>query len=59
MRSLILLPILSGSALVLLAGSNREETPVSPNEKTAAPARLPGEDPKAPPNRAVPTGVKK
>jgi hypothetical protein len=58
MRALVLLPILSGSALVLLTGCH-DDTPVSPNEKTAAPARVPGEDPKAPPNRAVPSGVTK
>lgn len=32
--------------LSLLLGCHGEEAPVSPNAKTAAPARLPGEDPK-------------
>jgi hypothetical protein len=45
------------SALVfiatLLAGCSGNDAPVSPNAKTAAPARLPGEDPHAPPARVL------
>ena len=44
-------------ALPLLPGCG-EEKPVSPNEKTAAPARLPGEDPHAHPGPANPKGSK-
>jgi len=57
-RSLLLLATLGCSALSLLTGCHREEVPVSPNEKTAAPARLPGEDPHAH-SAPVPSGVKK
>ena len=51
--------ILLWSALPpLLMGCRHDDTPVSPNEKTAAPARLPGEDPHAHPGPAMPN-VKK
>lgn len=46
-RALFLLPIVAGGLLPLLAGCHKEERAVSPNESTAAPARLPGEDPHA------------
>ena len=43
--------------LFLLTGC-REEKPVSPNEATAAPARLPGEDPHAHGGPVNPKGTK-
>jgi hypothetical protein len=42
------------STLLIVAaslGGCQSDTPVSPNAATAAPARLPGEDPHAPPAR--------
>lgn len=36
-----------------VVGCSGDDIPVSPNAKTAAPARLPGEDPHAPPDRVV------
>ena len=43
------LTILIGLALGLLAGCGEEKRVEAPNEKTAAPAVLPGEDPHAHP----------
>ncbi|HWD42050.1 MAG TPA: hypothetical protein VG944_24645 [Fimbriimonas sp.] len=37
----------------LLGGCAHDDIPVSPNAATAAPARLPGEDPHAPPDRVL------
>ncbi len=45
--------ILLVSVVIVFAvsGCSHEEIPVPPNARTAAPARLPGEDPHAPPDR--------
>jgi hypothetical protein len=47
-----------GAFLLPLLTGCREETPVSPNEKTAAPARFPGEDPHAHGGPVNPKGAK-
>lgn len=49
-----LLPLLlvACGQLFLLTGCHNDDA-VSPNEKTAAPARLPGEDPHAGPNNVA------
>jgi hypothetical protein len=39
------------AGLFLMAGCSHDDIPVSPNAATAAPARLAGEDPHAPPDR--------
>jgi hypothetical protein len=46
------------ATLPLIAGCH-EETPVSPNAKTAAPARLPGENPKSSTDNSLSTGGSK
>ena len=58
LKRLLLIP-LGSSVLLLLGGCHQEEIPVSPNEKTAAPARLPGEDPHAHSPIRPPAGMKK
>ena len=45
----ILLAVLAGLSIGLLAGCGEEKRVEAPNEKTAAPAVLPGEDPHAHP----------
>jgi len=55
--SLLMLAALA-FVLSLLLGCHGEETPVSPNATTAAPARLPGENPKSPTDKTLGPGGK-
>jgi hypothetical protein len=57
-RISLLILVVMVFVIPFLVGCKGEETPVSPNEKTAAPARLPGENVKSSTDRTLTPGSK-